>query len=112
MEVINKYPENMDVRTEYKLVKSPEVKRMSDAEGSVLNIKSWIHYNDVDFKTGEVRPVLAIETEDNELFATVSATFMREFFDMVKFFGNDLGMVRVIKGRSKAGREFVTCSIE
>ena len=40
MEVINKFPEEMDPRTAYKLMKSPEVKKMSEAEGSVLQVQS------------------------------------------------------------------------
>ena len=45
MEVIKKFPEDMDPKTAYKLMKSPEVKKMTEAEGSILEIDSWIHYN-------------------------------------------------------------------
>ena len=57
MEVIKKYPENMDGRSQYKLMKSPEVKKMSDAEDSILEVDAWILYSDIDQKTGEERRV-------------------------------------------------------
>ena len=38
MDVIKKFPEDMDARTAYKLMKSPEVKKMSEAERSILQV--------------------------------------------------------------------------
>ena len=111
MEVIKKFPEDMDPKTAYKLMKSPEVKKMTEAEGSILEIGSWIHYNSPDRETGEIKEVIAIATTDGELFATISNTFREEFMDMVNYFGSDLGAIKVISGTSKAGRKYVTCSI-
>ena len=111
MEVIKKFPEDMDGRTAYKLMKSPEVKKMSEAEGSILEITSWIQYNSPDKETGEIKEVIAVETVDGELFATISNTFREEFMDMVQYFGSDLGAIKVIAGTSKAGRKYITCSI-
>lgn len=111
MEVIKKFPEDMDPKTAYKLMKSPEVKKMSEAEGSILEIESWIHYNSPDRETEEIKEVIAIATPDGELFATISNTFREEFTDMVNYFGSDLGAIKVIAGTSKAGRKYITCSI-
>ena len=112
MEVIKKFPETMDARTSYKMMKSPEVKKMSDAEDSILEVKAWLKYTDIDTKTGEVNEILTLETVDGEMFATVSDTFKREFDDIVSFFGDDVGAIRVIGGTSKAGRKFITCTVE
>ena len=111
MEVIKKFPEDMDPKTAYKLMKSPEVKKMAEAEGSILEIDSWIHYNSPDRETGEIKEVVAIATPDGELFATISNTFREKFTDMVNYFGPDLGAIKVIAGTSKAGRKYITCSI-
>lgn len=111
MEVIKKFPEDMDPKTAYKLMKSPEVKKMSEAEGSILEIDRWIHYNSPDRETGEIKEVIAVATPDGELFATISNTFREEFMDMVNYFGSDLGAIKVIAGTSKAGRKYITCSI-
>lgn len=112
MEVLQKFPNNMDARTQYKMMKSPEVKKMSDAVDSLLEVKSWLSYTDVDSKTGEIREILTIETQDGEMFGTVSATFRREFADIVNFFGEDVGVIKVLGGSSKAGRNFITCTVE
>ncbi len=111
MEVIKKYPENMDGRSQYKMMKSPEVKKMSDAEDSILEVNAWILYSDIDQKTGDERIVLVIKTTDEEMFGTISDTFKREFDDIVGFFGEDVGSIKVISGQSKAGRKYITCTV-
>lgn len=112
MEVIKMFPEDLDRREQYKLMKSPYVNRMQDAEGSCLEVAAWINYTDVDLKTGEGREILTIKTVDGEMFGTISPTFQNEFKQIVEYFGSDVGMIRVITGQSKSGRNFVTCAIE
>lgn len=112
MDVIKRFPETMDARTAYKMMKSPDVKKMSDAEDSILEVKSWVKYQDTDTKTGEVKEILTLETVDGEMFGTVSETFKREFEDIVSFFGDDVGAIKIIGGTSKAGRKFITCTVE
>ena len=112
MELTKAFPAELDQRTIYKMMKSPDVKKMSDAEGSVLEVAAWITYTDADSRTGEVREILTIQTTDGEMFGTVSGVFQREFKDITKFFGDDVGTIKVISGKSKAGRSFITCSVE
>lgn len=112
MDVVAKFPVDMDNRTAYKLMKSPVVKKMADAVDSILEVKSWLVFTDIDSKTGEEHEVLAIETVDGELFGTISATFRKEFADIVKYFGPDVGAIKVVGGKSKAGRNFITCTVE
>ena len=112
MEVIKKYPEELSSRQAYKMMKSPDVKKMSDADGSILEVKSWIKYSDIDQKTGEVKEILTLETNDGEMFGTVSPTFQREFNDITEFFGDDVGAIKVTSGTSKSGRNFITCTVE
>ena len=112
MELIKAFPAELDQRTIYKMMKSPDVKKMSDADGSLLEVSAWIVYTDVDSGTGEVREILTIQTTDGEMFGTVSGVFQREFKDITKFFGDDVGTIKVISGKSKAGRSFITCSVE
>ena len=112
MELIKAFPQELDQRTIYKMMKSPDVKKMSDADGSVLDVAAWIAYTDADSRTGEVREILTIQTTDGELFATVSSVFQREFKDITKYFGDDVGMIKVTSGKSTAGRNFITYSVE
>ena len=112
MEIIKGFPETMDTRSAYKMMKSMDVKKMSDAEDSIIEVKAWLKYSDVDNKTGEVKEILTIESVDGEMFGTVSDTFKREFDDIVSFFGDDVGSIKVVGGISKAGHKFITCIVE
>ena len=109
---LRKFPADLDARTQYKMVKSPEVKKMSDADGSVLEVKAWLQYTDIDSSTGETKEVLTILTTDGEMFGTISGIFQKEFNDIVELFGEDVGAIKVFSGKSRAGRTFITCSIE
>lgn len=112
MERIKAFPQELDQRTIYKMMKSPDVKKMSDADGSILDVAAWVAYTDADRSTGEIREILTIQTTDGEMFRTVSSVFQREFKDITEFFGDDVGMIKVTSGKSKAGRNFITCSVE
>ena len=112
MELKKKFPQELDQRTVYKMMKSPDVRKMSDAEGSLLEVAAWIAYDDTDSRTGEIREILTIMTTDGEMFGTVSGVFQREFKEITTFFGDDVGTIKVFSGKSKAGRNFITCSVE
>lgn len=111
MEIIKKYPENLDAKTQYKLIRSPEIKRMSDCVDSILEVVAFLRYTDVD-STGEVKDILSVMTDDLELIATTSPTFIREFDAITEIFGDDFGTLKVVGGRSRNGRNFITCTIE
>lgn len=110
MKTIRFFPEDMDPRTQYKLIKSPDSQKMSSAEGSVLEVKSWILFTDEDV-SGDEREVLVIETADGEIFATVSEIFKREFLGIAEYFGDDVGDIRVVGGKTRNGRNFITCTV-
>ena len=110
MEIIKKFPNDMDARTLVKLMKSPEVKKMSDAEDSVLEVKAWLLFKSED-NSGDKREVLVIETVDGEMFATISEIFKKEFAGLIEYLGDDIGEIKVVSGKSRAGRKFITCSI-
>ena len=104
MNVVKQFPADLDNRTVYRMMKSPEVKKMISAADSILDVRSWVMFTDGDYS------VLTIETQDGEMFGTISETFMRTFEDIVKFFGDDVGSVKVVSGTSKAGRTYITCT--
>lgn len=111
MEVIKMYPVELDKRASYKLMNSNETKKMSDADGSILEVVAWVIYSDTDNKTGDEKKVISLQTTDGEIFGTISETFIREFEKIAEHFGNDVGDIKVISGTSKSGRTFITCDI-
>lgn len=108
-EVLNKYPQEMDEREVYKMIKG-SAKKISEAAGSVITPEAWVLYKDIDLKTGEEKTVLTVRA-DGEKFGTISNTFIREFIDAAGFFHGNPGSIKIISDTSKSGREFVTCEV-
>lgn len=97
----------------YKLCMNPNAAKMKDVAGQRLEVDRFALYEDVDKKTGEVQNILAIKTREGEVFATNSRTFIEEFVKMVDFFEGynmEVGAIGIVKGNSKNGREFITCT--
>ena len=92
----------------YLLTMSPKADSVKNHVGERIEVSAWVVYEDVDKKSGEVHDVLSVLTPDNEVFSSISPTFQSDFLDMAELFNNEFAF-EVISGKSKAGREFVTC---
>lgn len=80
-----------------------------------IEIETFVLYDDVSEKTGEVREILSILGKDGRVYTTNSPYFIRDFRKMIDLFtqmGKTLDRVAVVRGVSgKTGREFITCSV-
>ena len=94
----------------YLLTMSPKSDSVKNHVGERIDVEAWLLFEDADKKSGEVHSVLSVLTPDNEVFSSISPTFQRDFLDMAELFHNDFAF-EVISGKSKAGREFVTCAL-
>lgn len=94
----------------YLLTMSPKADSVKNHVGERIEVSSWVIFEDTDKKSGDVHEVLSILTPDNEVFSTISPTFQGDFLDMAELFHNDFAF-EVVSGKSKAGREFVTCAL-
>lgn len=111
MNIVKIFPETASKKQRYDLTMSPKMQNMKLLKGSKLEVAAWCKYEDVDAKTGEVRPILSILSPEGEVFGTNSATFIGDFESMVDMFGEDgVDVIEVVSGTSKAGREFITCA--
>lgn len=104
MKIVKTYPENLNKRDAYRLVKAASAKKLIDAAGSVLEPDAWVLYED------EEKTVLTIEA-DSEIFGTISETFIKEFMDAFNELGSDMGPIKVIQGQTKNGRSYITCEL-
>lgn len=113
MKIIRK-TEGLTSADMYALTKGNDVKKMSDAKGEVLDIAKYVMYEDEDQK-GELMTVLAVETTAGVRYATNSKTFTRNFADIMAIYeaGNEVPPTsfKVGCGKSKGGREYITCDI-
>ena len=94
----------------YLLTMSPKSDSVKNHVGERIEVSAWLLFEDADKKTGEVHSVLSVLTPENEVFSTISPTFQGDFKDMAELFHNDFTF-EIISGKSKAGREFVTCAL-
>lgn len=105
-----------DLSTEekYFLTMSPEIEKMSNIKGQTLPIDCWVIYTDnksTDEDEGKTETILSIKTTLGEVFATNSATFIKEFERIIDLFDGDgmvVNYVKVAGGTSKSGRDFIT----
>ena len=95
----------------YLLTMSPKADSVKNHVGERIDVAAWLVFEDVDKKSGEVHQVLSVLTPENEVFSTISPTFQSDFMDMAELFHNDFAF-EIISGKSKAGREFVTCALD
>ena len=94
----------------YLLTMSPKAECVKNHVGERIEVSAWLIFEDTNKKTGEVHSVLSVLSTENEVFSTVSPTFQSDFFYMAELFDNDFAF-EIITGKSKAGREFVTCAL-
>lgn len=113
MEIIKK-TEGLTPADLYALTKGNDVRKMSDAKGEILHIAKYVMYNDIDVH-GNPMTVLAVETIDGARYATNSKTFVRNFSDILSIYeaGNETPptLYYVGSGRSRNGRDYLTCDI-
>lgn len=103
---------NLTMKEMYNLTKSPDIAKLSIMKGQTLDIKNFLVHED---ETGEGKTVVivAIETEQGELFATNSGTFTRDFQDIISMCeeaGEPLPkQIKVLPRTGKSGREYIQC---
>ena len=94
----------------YLLTMSPKAESVKNHSGERIEVSAWAEFEDVDKKTGEIHTVLSVLTPENEVYSSISPTFQTDFKIMAELFHNDFAF-EVMTGKTKAGREFVTCSL-
>ena len=97
----------------YNMTKSPDRSKLSEVSGQVLELDKWLVYSEPNSK-GEEVTLASLTTKDGRAFTTNSGTFIRDFTSAITMFaeyGSEFHTIQVMNGRSKAGREFITCKV-
>lgn len=111
MEIIKKSSDELTIKQMYDLTKSPEIQKLSDNDGALVQVDAWALYNDTD-KDGNTREILSILDNEVGAVATNSATFIRDFMEITEMCADccvEVQHVKISSGTSKAGRKFYTC---
>lgn len=104
MAIIKISDPNMDKVTKYNLMKGNGADSLKNAAGSTMEIASYI-VNELD----DDNLKLSIMTVDGEMFVSTSQTCIRDFLDICEAFDDALPPVEFFTGRSKKGRDFLSC---
>jgi len=97
----------------YKLIQSPERKKLTDIKGQNITLDKWVLYSEPN-KDGVEQKLLALTTADGVSYCTNSATFCRSFegaVAMFEQFGEQFHDITVAVGTSKNGREYIDCVV-
>lgn len=111
MEIIKKSNENLTMKQIYDLTKSPDIEKVSDNDGALIQVDEWVLYKDSD-RDGNTHDLLSILDNEAGVVATNSQTFIRNFMeivDMCQSCGVEVRHVKISSGTSKAGRRFYKC---
>lgn len=115
MEIIRS---NIDVNNKYdlyKLTKSSGAMVQDAPDGLSIPVSKWALYNDPkEGKDGQLKDNHVLSFIDNSgvKYSTVSATFQREFSDIVEIMNAEPFAIIVKHGQTKAGKPFVTCELD
>ena len=97
----------------YKLVQSPERKKLTDIKGQTIELDKWVLYTEPD-NDGKEMNLLALSTVDGTTYCTNSVTFCRSFESAVATFGQfgeEFHKIHVNTGTSKNGRDYIDCVV-
>lgn len=111
MNILNKSGE-LTMAQLYKLSKSPEIAKLSTVKGEEIDIAAFLVYED-ESADGKVTTVASFETEQGELYASNSVTFVRDFRDILAMCA-EAGApmpkrIKVLPKVGKSGREYLQC---
>lgn len=113
MNIINKSANVASSFDLYKLVQSPERKKLTDIKGQTITLDKWVLYTELD-KDGNEMKLLALTDSDGSAYCTNSATFCRSFESAVTMFaqfGEEFHEIQITTGTSKNGRDYIDCVV-
>lgn len=94
----------------YNLTFSPSIKKMRDIVGAQIDVSAFVMYEDVN-SDGKEQEILSVMDADGTVYATNSPTFKKDFANICEIMDGEDFSIEVISGTSKAGREFITCTL-
>lgn len=98
-----------DKRSIYKMTRGENVS-LKNCVDAVINPQGIIEYHDVNAKEEEV-DIVSILDKDGTVYAGQSSTFKRELYAIDDLFGIGEYQIKVIGGVTKAGRDYISCTL-
>lgn len=89
----------------YRLTRSPESKPLKEAVDQIIELENFIIYTGTD-KDGKEVELVSFEDKSGVVYTTNSGVVRKELITLLDDFG-EINIIKVIKGVTKAGREFL-----
>lgn len=115
MEIIRSNIDTANKFDIYRLTKSSGEMMQNIADGLSIPVSKWALYTDIKEGrdgTAKEQQVLSIVDTAGVKYSTVSNTFVREFLDIIDIMGGDTFAVIIRHGKTKSGKNFVTCELD
>ena len=106
---ITKTSKELNKKELYKMTMDAGIMKMKDYVGSSIDVYAYCIYTDFNSKDKKEVEVLSVMDTDGSVYATNSATFKKDFLNIVTLMDGEDFSVGISSGTSKAGREFITC---
>ena len=104
------YPKTLTPTEKYDLIKSANIDKLSDHAGEIMGLTGFVIHEEAN-TDGELVKVLNIRDEDNNVHATNSPVFIREFEDILEIVEDDASKIQhieIVSKKSKGGRNYIT----
>ena len=108
---ITKTSKELNKKETYKMTLDAGIKKMRDYVGAQIDVQAYCLYTDFNDKDEKEVEVLSVMDEDGAVYATNSVTFKRDFMNIVNLMDGEDFSIGITSGTSKAGREFITCTL-
>lgn len=108
---ITKISKELSKKEQYKMTMDAGIKKMKDFVGASIDVYAYCVYKDFNSKDNKEVEVLSVMDTDGAVYATNSATFKKDFMNIAALMEGEDFSVGVTSGTSKAGREFITCTL-
>ena len=111
IEKLSNPEEEVDKRTKYLMTKNPAITSIKEvADNTQLDITHFCDFTDVD-KDGNTVVIESYMDTNGNVYATQSETFKECFSDIRDiFYGEDISIIKK-SGKTKAGRDYVFCTL-
>lgn len=95
----------------YLLTQAPTTISMKELEDNVsIPVDAWCEFEKQD-ENGDYSVLLAI-LSNKQAFVTQSATFRKDFMQIAELMGDDTYAIMKVSGKTKAGRDFIDCTLD
>ena len=108
---ITKISKELNKKELYKMTMDAGIKKMKDFVGVSIDVYAYCVYTDFNSKDNKEVEVLSVMDTDGVVYATNSVTFKKDFMNIATLMEGEDFSVGVASGTSKAGREFITCTL-